>query len=212
MKRLISVLLLLLVTTACAPSQPSVSLSVVEVYATSATQLWLSELYTCADSLSVTVNISSDAPDISIRLSAPADLTTPAFQIDSEDILIVVNRQSPLGNLTLEQARTIFSGQGNPAVQVWAYASDTDAQEVFDTVVMNGRSVTSFARLAVSVGQMSEALNADVNAVGILPRRSMVGNVHEVFVAATVPVLVITPSEPQGIVRDLIACLQKYGD
>jgi len=150
-----------------------------------------------------------DSPDIFLRLGQPADLATPAFQIDTEDILVVVNKQSPLGNLTLAQVRIIFAGQGDPSVQVWAYASDADTQGLFETAVMDGRSVASFARLAVSARQMSEALSADANAVGILPRRWMTDQLRELFVAASVPVLALTPSEPAGSVRDLIACLQK---
>ena len=37
----------------------------------------------------------------------------------------------------------------------------------------------------------------------------MTDQLRELFVAATVPVLALTPSEPEGIVRDLIACMQK---
>jgi hypothetical protein len=82
-------------------------------------------------------------------------------------------------------------------------------QEVFDQVVMEGRNVTSAARIAVDPQHMSDMLVNESNAVGILPRRWKVGDSREVFAIATVPVLAITNSEPQGILQDLIACLQK---
>ena len=192
----------------CAPATPSAS-QVVDVYATASASPWLDELYACADDASVMLNLTSDSPQITLRLGQPDGWAGSVFQIGSDDILIVASLQSPLPSLTLEQARTLFAGQGNPSAQVWAYASAEETQKVFEQAVMNGRNVTSFARLAVSPSHMSEVLSADANAVGILPRRWMTDQLRELFLAATVPVLALTPSEPAGSVRDLIACMQK---
>jgi hypothetical protein len=74
---------------------------------------------------------------------------------------------------------------------------------------MTGRSVTSSARLAVNPQQMSDTLVNEPKAVGILPRHWKVGDVREVFTVATVSVLAMTNSEPQGVVKELISCLQK---
>jgi hypothetical protein len=74
---------------------------------------------------------------------------------------------------------------------------------------MQGGTVTSLAQLAVSPDEMYKAIADDVNAIGILPRSWKVENVQEVYVAATVPVLAITPYEKQGVTADLLACLQK---
>jgi hypothetical protein len=112
-------------------------------------------------------------------------------------------------NLTLAQARALFAGQGDPSVQVWVYASEEDVQQVFDQAVMAGGSVTASAKLASDPQQMSDTLVRDSNAVGILPRHWKVGDVREVFKVATVPVLALTQSEPQGMIQGLIACLQK---
>jgi hypothetical protein len=55
---------------------------------------------------------------------------------------------------------------------------------------------------------MSRAIANDPNAVGILSRRWKTEDVSDVYVAASAPVLAITPSEPQGVIKDLLACLQ----
>jgi len=209
MKRLLFIFLLSSFIFSCTPASGQSTPHLVTVSATDAAQPWLTELYACASDLSVVLNVSAESPDILLRVGEPADLVTPAFQIDTEDILIVANGQSPLGELTLEQARAIFAGQGDPSVQVWAFASGADTQGIFESAVMDGRPVTSFARLAVSPSHMIEALSADPRAVGLLPRRWLTGELRELYLAATVPVLAVTPSEPQGVVRDLIACLQK---
>ena len=179
------------------------------MYATSAAGPWLSELYACADRSSVVLNLAPGSPDISVRLGEPETLVSPAYQIAEEEILIVTNRESPLQNLTSEEAQALFAGKGDPSVQVWAYAPREDLQLAFDRLVMKGQAVTSFARLAASPQQMSDILNADHNAVGILSRHWKVGTVREVYSAGTVPVLAITQSEPTGAARELIACLQK---
>lgn len=204
-------ILFLFFLVACTPSTPpQTTPQVVTVYSTSAAQPWLDPLYTCAGSSTVISRVDdSSSADIVLRVGEPEVLASLAYEIDTEDILIVTHRQSPLQNLTVEEARVLFAGQGDPSVQVWVYASEEDVQQVFEQVVMEGRNVTPSARLAVSPQQMSDTLVNEANTVGILPRHWKVGDMREVFSVGTVPVLALTQSEPGGAVRDLIACLQK---
>lgn len=157
----------------------------------------------------MTLNFTADAPQIQLRLGELDGWTAPAWQIGTEDILIVASLQSPLPNLTPQRARELFAGRGDPSVQVWAYASAEDTQMIFESALMDGRNVASLARLAVSPSHMVESLIADADAVGILPRGWMTDSLRELFVAASVPVLALTPSGPEGVVRELIACMQQ---
>lgn len=192
----------------CAPAtQSPSSTEIIPVYATPAAQAWMSDLFACANDLSVTLNVNANSPEIYIRLGEPETLLTPAYQIDEEEILIVTNRESPVQNFSLEEAQDLFA-QGNASVQVWGYASGTDLQILFDQLVMNGRSVTSFARMAAGPQEMSDALNSESNSIGILPKHWATGNIREVYSAGMAPVLAITNEEPQGAVGDLIFCLQ----
>lgn len=193
----------------CSTNPPQTTPQVVTVFSTSAAQPWLSEIYVCAGSSIVISRVDdSSSADIVLRVGEPEFLALPAYQIDTEEILIVTHRQSPIQNLNLEGARALFAGQGDLSVQVWVYASEEDVQEVFDQSVMEGRTITSSARLAMNPQQMSDTLVNESNAVGILPRHWKVGDVREVFSVATVPVLAVTQSEPQGVIKELIACLQ----
>lgn len=193
----------------CSPDVPRTTPRLVTVYSTFAAEPWLPSLYVCAESVALLSRVDTpDGADIALRVGEPEFLDLPAFQIDTEEILIVTHRQSPVQNLTLEQARALFKEQGDPSVQVWAYASGEDVQEVFDRVVMADRSVAPSIRIAVHPQQISDTLVNESNSVGILPRHWKAGDVREVFSVATVPVLAITRVEPQGLVRELIACLQ----
>lgn len=208
MKRMLLAFLWLLA--GCTSAPPSSTPQLVTVYSTSAAQPWLAPLYTCAGT-SIALSRVEDASiaDIVLRVGEPEFLDLPAYQIDTEEILIVTNRQSPVQNLTLAGARALFAGREDPSVQVWVYAPGEDVQQVFDQVVMAGGSVTPSAKLAADPQQMSDALVKESDAVGILPRHWKMGEVREVFTVATVPVLAITNPEPQGRIKDLIACLQK---
>jgi hypothetical protein len=150
-----------------------------------------------------------ESADVSLRVGEPPFLESPAYRIDTEEILIVTHRQSPVQNLTLEEARALFTGQGDPFVEIWVYASEEDVQEVFDQTVMAGRGITPWARIAVNPQHMSDTLVNEANTVGILPRHWKAGDAREVFSGGPVPVLAITNAEPQGVIKELIACLQK---
>jgi len=194
------------ILSACAPT-PQPTQVIVNAYSTSAAMPWLEELYACAENTNAVINISVNLPDILLRVGEPETITAPVYQIGEEEILIVVNRESAMQSLTLAEAQELFA-QGNSSVQVWVYPSGADMQGVFDQLVMQGRSVSSSARIAVSVQNMSDVLTSDPAAIGILPRQSVTGDMREVFSAGSVPVLAVTKEEPQGVVGELLSCLQ----
>lgn len=212
MKKISLFLFLLFTFSACVPTPTGTGTpQVVNVYATSAAQPWLAELYDCAAKRSVTLRLADVPSDAAIylRIGEPDVLMMPAYQIDTEELLIVTHRESPVQNLTIDEARALFAGQGDPSVKVWVYSSDEDIQKVFEQAVMAGRSVTSSANLALSPGQMSDVLNAESNVVGILPRHWKAGTARDVYSVGNVPVLAILKEEPKGIVKEMLGCLQK---
>ena len=199
-----------LLLVSCSPSTPPATPQLVTVYSTFAAEPWLFDLYNCSPPTTVLSRVDDPlSAQIILRVGEPAFLDSPAYQIDTEDILIVTQRQSPVQNLTLEEAQLLFTGQGDPSVQIWVYASGEDVQDVFDQAVMSGRRVPPSARIAVHPQHMSDTLVNEPNTLGILPRHWKVGDSREVFTVGTVPVLAITTAEPEGVVKELLACLQK---
>ncbi len=190
----------------CVPAAQTSS-PTVTVYATSAAEPWLHKLFACANDISVVLNINADSPEIYLRLGEPEMIVSPVYQIGEEEILVVTQPKNAVQNLTLAEAQILFA-QGDPFVQVWVYASDADVQLAFEQLVMKERRVTSSANAAVSPQEMFNVLMSESNTLGILPRQWMTGNLREVYSAGTVPILAITKSEPQGVLIDLISCLQ----
>ena len=210
-KAFIYFLLLAFLLIACSPTETSApQTEIVNVYAILATQPWLPDVFACAP-VGTAIRVANDSitADISLRLGEPDLLVTHAYQIDTEEILVVTPRQSPVQNLTAEEVRELFAGQGDPSVQVWVYAAGEDVQRVFEQAVMQGRSVTSLARLATGPQHMSDMLNNQPNTVGILPRHWKAGDSRFVYTIPDVPVLAIVKDKPQGAIQTIIACLQK---
>jgi hypothetical protein len=210
MKNIRPLLLATILIAACAPDVSTTTPQTVTVYSTSAAEPWLAELYECTAGTPVILSrgADADAAQIVLRLGEPEDLDSPAFQIGVEQLLIVTHRASPVQELNLEEARALFAGQGDPSVQVWVYASGEDMQRVFDQALMQGGSVTSFARVAVNSQHMSDLISTELNAVGILPRNWMTDDVREVFTIASTPVLAVLQNEPVGVLLEVISCLQ----
>ena len=201
----------------CGTPGPRSAPQILRVYATSAVTPWLPGVYDCA-SASIAVELTRPlASDIQLRLGPPAQWDTPAYQIGSDDVLVVVHPQIAVGSLTLEQVRELFSGQvtnwkdaggTDLAVQVWTFSPREDVQAAIDQVVLHGQPVSSLARLAVSAQAMSDGVGVNPGSVGLLPRRWKAGNTREALVVASLPVLALVKSVPQGSLRDMISCLQ----
>jgi len=223
MKKILAPLLVLVFLAACSPGSPTPVAASLSVDYTFATASWLADLYTCAGKIDlVSEQRAADSFDpqanLALRLGAPSGLSTPSYQIGSEDLLVVVNKVTPVTSLTTEQAAGLFSGritdwgQIDPgksgAVQPWVFPAGEDVEQLFEQAVLGGTPVSSQARLASTPDEMSQAIAADPNAVGILPRHWKAGDVTAVLTAASVPVLALTPAQPDPGVAGLIACLQ----
>ena len=157
------------------------------------------------------------AADITIRLGQPDSLSSPAFQIGTDDLVVIVQSQNNINQLTADQIHSIFLGQvtdwkdvggSDMPIQVWTYAPNEDIQQIFEQSVMSNQPVTSLARLAVSAQNMLDSIAKNAGSIGYLPRSLETANVRDVYKAISEPLLAITKSQPQGAVNDLIACLQ----
>jgi len=187
------------------PAQPQT----VTVYASPSVEPWMGEVFACGSAGNIMIRVTADAPDVSLRLGDPDDVSRNVYQIGEDEVLVVVNRESSLQNLSLREVQALFAGQADEPVQVWIFPSELDISGLFDQFVMEGRSVTSFARIAVSPDEMSEAINSTPNAIGVIPARWGRGDARAVYSAGNFPVLALTSGEPQGVVRDLLTCLQQ---
>jgi len=211
--------------TSCNTALPTTKTEQFFVQYTSASIPWLASLSNCAGSTVVsTEQRGADFLDLKsasmvIRIGRADSLNGFAYQIGTDDLLVIVNSKNPTRSLTAEQAHGLFSGQiqnwkvinGNEApVQVWVFPTGEDIQEIFDQTVLDGSPVSSEAFIATNPDEMMEAVGKDVSAIGIITHRWKTGNITSIYtVASRLPVLVITLSKPQRTLDHILACLQK---
>jgi hypothetical protein len=220
-----SPLLLFILLASCNPSTPTNTGVTLRVQYTAAAAPFLADLSACADGAGVTIqpdlrlaaSLDLTGADLALRLGDPG-IVSPAYQIGTDEILVIVNRQNPTGPLSADVVRGLFSGRirnwkeingSDAAVQVWVFPAGEDVQQAFVTAALDGGPVTPAARLAMTPDEMSQAVANDVNAVGILTRRWKAGNVADVYTAASVPALILVPSGMADGAAAVIACAQK---
>lgn len=209
----------MLLLAACGtPAPQPFTPQIVEVYATSAAKPWLQNVYACAPANTVVSLSDPGSADLTIRLGQPQGLQTPAFQIGSDEILVIAHPGVGLSSVSPQQVRDLFSGRflswkeaggSDLSVQVWAFDSGEDIQQFFNQIDMGGELITSQARLATSAQDMSDAVGQNPGAIGILTRRWKTDSSLALYGGVFVPVLAIAKSPPQGVEKDLLACLQK---
>ncbi len=215
---------ILMVFTACAKQTTSIPHEEISLQFTAASSPWLADIYDCEGNLSIVSELRSteylDArAGMILRIGAPDVLATPAYQIGSEGILVVANPLAPVTRLSADEVKGLFSGQitnwnqlestKDSSIQIWVFPSGEDVEQAFERSVLGGTPITSQARLANTPDEMSRAVAADPNAVGVLPGRWKMGNVRTVYSAVSVPILVILPGEPASSERQLLGCLTK---
>jgi hypothetical protein len=171
-----------------------------------------------------------DQADLSLRLGQPAAPAGYSAAIGEDEVAAVVN---PANHSVLHTGdlAAIFSGQvrtwrdlavGMGAaptgvatalpLQIWTYAAGDDQRDAFVATALSGAAIDVRASIAPSPQAMLEAIAADPGAIGYLPRSWVTSQVSVVEIAgvtpARVPLLALAPSEPQGLTRALLACLQ----
>ena len=208
----------LILLSACGAQTSQATPQLVRAYVTSAASSTLTDLYNCSTPSTAILLSDPQTADITIRLGPPGNLSSPAFQVGTDNVAVIVQSQNNIDNLTADQVHSIFLGQvtdwkdvggSDMPIQVWTYGQGEDIQQIFEQNVMNNQPVTSLARLAVSAQNMSDSIANNAGSIGFLPRSLETANVRDVYKVTSEPLLAITKSQPQGVVNDLIACLQK---
>lgn len=187
-------------------SQPNTPTQTVTINYSPFTEFQVNEVYACANDLAIQLNVTDQSPEITFQFGEPKILSDYAYQVGEEELVVVVNRQSEIQELSQAEVQNFF---GTQAMQVWVYAEGENLQQVFDQVAMQGRSVSSFAKVAPNPQILIEVLSADANAIGFIPKSIVNENLKTVYSLGSFPILAVTETEPQGALKNLIGCLQK---
>jgi len=220
-------------------STPAPTPQAIHIIYPAALKPWADKLTTCASGNPLTAlyftqsptsrtNLADDELVLVLGETSLEDATSYFSQVGKERLVVVVNQDNSLSQLSIHQLRSIFSGQtmswddgSGQLIQVWVYPKDDPVRRVFDQVVLASQSLNFNAMLAPDPVAMLEAIANDVNAMGYLPGSfltssdpSLSGKVKLLQVDKPLeeelyqPVIAITKNEPHGLQRELLVCLQ----
>jgi hypothetical protein len=176
------------------------------------------------------MNTNIQANDIMLELGQTSldNVDSYLSQVGWEQITVIENTDNQDSRLSKDELKSIFSGQllkwvggSNQPIQVWVLPEGDPVRMIFDQAIMLNRSLTSEAMLAPDPDAMLEAISREVDSIGYLPgsflntidattasklkivqlEPSLVSNLLQ-------PVIAITKSEPKGLLRNLLVCLQ----
>lgn len=175
---------------------------------------------------------------LALRWGPPNPLNGYAVEIGKERLVVVVHPDNPVTRLNRAQVRGIYTGSifdwGSllkPAcescaadrssdpftgkeIHAWAYVPGEDIRQLFETAY--GMSISHSAAGTAPHGEAArQAVAEDPQAIAFLPARLVDGSVRTLKIegvdeaALTAPLLAIGSSEPQGLARQWLACVQE---
>ncbi len=175
------------------------------------------------------VYIEEQSSDIWIRLGAPSDLRNFAVPLSEEEILVIVNPDNPVSDLSIPTLQKLYSGRvrswsevsavsenGLGPVEVWTYSDDSEIRMIFDASVgADQEALTGRARLAPDPAAMLEGVSSNPGAIGILPAAWLTEEVRAIRLSQTLraslrqPVVAFSSGQPGGALKSLLLCMQE---
>lgn len=167
--------------------------------------------------------MSQSGADLWLRLGIPDNWSGYALQLAEERIVFVVHPDNPIRTLEPEEIRSIYSGQvqswdqvggAKQSIQVWVLPPSDEARQTVDQNLLAGQTISDQAYLAAGPDRMLKAVADDPGAIGYIPQAWTDPSVKVVTLpedlnnSLTKPLLALSAAEPQGLARQLLACLQ----
>lgn len=218
-------LLTLLILTACSPPEavlPTEETPIYLIQYSPSLETFRPEFQTCANEnssaffqLQADQAFTDNTADLNIRLGEPQSLPGFMAQIGKEEIVVIIhpNNQSILTQIDLQN---IFSGRltnwakidGQGDIKVWTLPMENETSQLFQEYFLSGMLFSSNAQIAPGPAQILEAVSADPASIGYLPQSWVNASVTALDLNIIVPILVFADAEPEGALREFVACLQ----
>jgi hypothetical protein len=220
-------------------STPAPTPEAINIIYPTALQPWADKLARCASSYpqialyfkeSNALDTDIQLNDIGLEFGQPDLQSTVTYlsQVGREQVVVVVNQENSLSQLSSAELKSIFSGQrikpengSDQSTQVWVLPQGEPTRGIFDHAVMLDRSLTTESMLAPDPAAMLKAISQNIDAIGYLPASilttndpSYAGKVKIVQLDPSLeaelrqPVIAITLSEPKGLMRNILVCLE----
>jgi hypothetical protein len=164
-------------------------------------------------------NLDIENHEILLWDGEPPDPALLAYFLGKGQILVVIHPDNPVKDLTESEIRNLLNGRFQDwseagenlgEVSVWIYPPENEIQRIFTQAFMRGEAYSPFAKIAPDPAAMIEAVSAVPGAVGLLPSlwADSSLNTLELKNPIRLTVLALTAHEPEGVARELLACVQ----
>lgn len=174
-----------------------------------------------------------------LRWGEPPELADYSAQLAENHLVMIVNPENPLTSLTPALFRQIAEGKisnwnavfqqcpdcfesqpsgelGNLSPVLNFYQAGEEVQDMFERQIMDGAPVArAAAALIPSSLSMKQAVTQETAAIGYIPSGAVDSSVKAITLSGleesrlTMPILAITNSEPQGVARGWLLCVQQ---
>lgn len=216
------------------PTAPPTPLPLV-VYHTPAVRLRLGALRSCAAAVpglalymeELPASHLPEASDLEngmiLRLGEGRGSLPFAASLGEELIRVVANPESPIDSLEKDTLHAIFTGEqttrdetgGTQPLHPWVYSPGEELSDLLEEKILEGKQPAAAANLAATPQEMLAAVAENPEAIGWLPESWLDESVRAVELAPalqaelSLPILAITPAEPQGVLREFLSCVQE---
>jgi phosphate transport system substrate-binding protein len=165
-------------------------------------------------------SIQDQTSDLLLWMGEPMEDGRYASPLVREEFVVIINPENPLDKIDRDDLRAIYTGRMenwediagiDSQISIWAYPMENEVQEIFSEVILEGNKISSLAHLAPGAQEMLESVSSDPAAIGVIPKAWLDDSVEELpFSGSSLhqPVFVLSKGEPQGKLRELVACLQ----
>ncbi len=200
----------------------------------------LPDMYACANEVvdnqplsiqKVEASVMPENSDLHISYGELFPAPQEVYQVSKDDIVVAVNENNPIDNLSPSFLQSIFSGEINnlellyetcsscflerpvaEVINIWQYPESSSMQTLIDgTAQLHFSSASSIAPSPI---QMAQILKSDPYAIGLLPKKmiddqlkSVISN-DDVGFGLAVPILASSSTEPAPYMKTWLGCLQ----
>lgn len=220
-------LILLCGIAACTPfvtSTPPPSPQPIQVNYTSTLKPWVETLHQCAvehpeialitEETSGTI-LEFSGGDVTLWFGEPSrGIPGYAASLGADEIIVIAGSEVALRNLSTAQLQDWYSNPSS-GYQIWSYDEGNELRSIFDKAVLGEAALSSYVLIAPDPGAMLEAIIADPMAIGYIPKSWLTSGVQKIPIERELrtvfgqPILALTVSEPEGSLKNYLACLQQ---
>lgn len=159
--------------------------------------------------------------DLALWLGEKPDFAGFAAPLAQEQIVLIVNSRNPLKDIDISTLKKILSGEtnswqqfgvpGEDEITLWVYPQENEIQNAIEGKLGGSLRISPSAFIAADPEVLLKKVASDRSAIGFLPAAWLNTNVKAVEIQGInikLPVLALSEEEPQGMARQLLACLQ----